>query len=34
MYLKEIGVSMKNWIDLTQDGDYWGAFLSYIGCNQ
>ena len=26
--LKEIGISMKNWVDLAQDRDYWRAFVN------
>ena len=26
--LKEIGVSVRNWCDLTQDKDYWGALVN------
>ena len=28
MYLKEIGVNMKNCIDLVQDGDYWRILVN------
>ena len=27
MDLKEIGVNMKNWIDLDKDRDYWRALV-------
>ena len=28
MDLKEMGVSMRNWIDLAQNRDYWRAFVN------
>ena len=28
MDLKEIGISTRNWIDSTQDRDYWIAFVN------
>ena len=28
MDLKEIGINMSNWVDSTQDGDYWRAFVN------
>ena len=28
MYLKEINVSTRNWIDLAHDGDYWRALVN------
>ena len=28
MDLKEIGVNTRNWIDLTQDRDYWRALVT------
>ena len=28
MDLKEIGVSVRSWIDSTQDRDYWRAFVN------
>ena len=27
MYLKEIGVNMRNWIDSANDRDYWRALV-------
>ena len=28
MTLKEIGVSMRNWVDLAQDRDYWRGLVN------
>ena len=28
MDLKEIGINTKNWVDLTQDRDYWRALVN------
>ena len=28
MDLKEIGISMRNWIDSAQDRDYWRALVN------
>ena len=28
MDLKEIGINMRNWVDLAQDRDYWIAFVN------
>ena len=28
MDLKEIGISMRNWVDSTQDRDYWRALVN------
>ena len=28
MELQEIGISTRNWVDLTQDGDYWRALVN------
>ena len=28
MYLEEIGISVSNWADLTQDRDYWRAIVN------
>ena len=28
IYLKEIGVSTWNWVNLLQDGDYWRALVN------
>ena len=28
MDLKEIGINTKNWVDSTQDRDYWRAFVN------
>ena len=28
MDLKEIGINMRNWIDLAQDRDYWRALMN------
>ena len=28
MDLKEIGVNMRNWVDLAQDRDYWRALVN------
>ena len=28
MYLKEIGINTRNWVDLDQDRDYWGALVN------
>jgi hypothetical protein len=28
MDLKEIGINTRNWVDLTQDRDYWRAFVN------
>ena len=28
MDLKEIGIYMRNWVDLTQDRDYWRAIVN------
>ena len=28
MDLKEIGINMRTWIDLSQDGDYWRAIVN------
>ena len=28
MDLKEIGTSMRNWVDLAQDRDYWKALVN------
>ena len=27
MDLKETGINMKNWVNLAQDRDYWGALV-------
>ena len=27
MDLKEIGINMRNWVDLAQDRDYWRALV-------
>ena len=27
MYLKEVGVNARNWVDAAQDRDYWGALV-------
>ena len=27
MELKEIGINMRNWVDLSQDRDYWSALV-------
>jgi len=26
--VKEIGISMRNWVDLAQDRDYWRALVN------
>ena len=28
MYLKEIGINTRNWVDLAQDRDYWRALVN------
>ena len=28
MNLKEIGISMRNWVDLAKDRDYWRALVN------
>ena len=28
MDLKEIGINTRNWVDLTQDRDYWRALVN------
>ena len=28
MYLKEMDINMRNWIDSAQDRDYWGALVN------
>jgi hypothetical protein len=28
MYLKEIGVNMRNWVDSAQDRDYWNVLVN------
>ena len=28
MYLSEIGISTRNWVDLTHDWDYWRALVN------
>ena len=28
MYIKEIGINRRNWVDLGQDRDYWRAFMN------
>ena len=28
MDLEEVGINMRNWIDLTQDGDNWRTILN------
>ena len=28
MDLEEIGINMRNWVDSTQDRDYWKAFVN------
>jgi hypothetical protein len=28
IYLKEIGINTRNWVDATQDRDYWMALLN------
>ena len=28
MYLKEMGVNMRNWIDAVQDREYWRALVN------
>ena len=28
MNLKEIGINTRNWVDLTQDRDYWRALVN------
>ena len=28
IHLKEIGVTTRNWVDLTQDRDYWEALVN------
>ena len=28
MYLKEIGMNTRNWVDYAQDRDYWGALVN------
>ena len=28
MELEEIGINMKNWVDSTQDRDYWRALVN------
>ena len=30
MDLKEIGISTRNWVDLTQDMDYWRALVNAV----
>jgi hypothetical protein len=27
MYLEDIGINTRNWVDLAQDRDYWRALL-------
>jgi hypothetical protein len=28
MYLKEIGINTRNWVDSAQDGDYWRTLVN------
>jgi len=28
MYLKEIGINMRNWVDSAQERDYWRALVN------
>ena len=28
MYLKEIGINTRNWVDLAEDKDYWKALVN------
>ena len=28
MYLKEVGINSRNWIDSAQDGDYWRVLMN------
>ena len=28
MYLKEMGINTRNWVDLFQDRDYWRALVN------
>ena len=28
MDLREIGINMRNWVDLTQDRDYWRSLVN------
>ena len=28
IYLKEMGISTRNWVDSSQDGDYWRAVVN------
>ena len=28
MNLEEIGINAGNWVDLAQDGDYWGGLVN------
>ena len=28
MYLKEIGMDARNWVDLVRDKDYWSALVN------
>ena len=28
MYLTEIGINMRNWLDMPQDRDYWRALVN------
>ena len=28
LYLKEIGINTRNWVDLAQDKDYWRALVN------
>ena len=30
MDLKEIGINMRNWVDLAQDRDYWRALVNAV----
>ena len=28
MYLKELGINTRNWVDSVEDGDYWRALVN------
>ena len=30
MDLKEIGINTRNWVDMTQDRDYWRALVNVV----